>query len=69
MTIENRLFDEIQPGVLGLLQSVCRLHDALVAAFLIDQLHLAGADLAIGARPVLRGGDGRFHGTANGRIS
>src|ERR1700688_3206821 len=58
--------DEVQPLFGGDGERVADRHDAVVLALLIDQLHLANANLVIDARAVLLNGQRGFHRETNG---
>src|SRR6266699_1459236 len=58
--------DEVQPRFGGDGERVADRHDAVVLSLLIDQLHLADANLIIDARAVLLNGQRGFHRATNG---
>ena len=64
----RRYLDEVQPGVLGLLQGNMDLDSPMIVAGLIDELNVASADLLVDARAILdswlRGSDGAANGSA-----
>ena len=60
--------DEIEPGLVGDPLRFEDLGDAPVLTFGIDELHFAGADVAVDLRAVLLRDRGGFHGSTNGSL-